>query len=69
MFNKLKNYIKGAFEELPKVVWPTKNQAIKITIIVLIFCLATAVFLAVVDYGFTQGYTYLLQLAGSFKAQ
>lgn len=69
MFNKIKNYIKGAFEELPKVVWPTKNQAIKITIIVLVFCLVTAVFLAVVDYGFTQGYTALLDLAGSFKAQ
>ncbi|PIZ75117.1 preprotein translocase subunit SecE [Candidatus Peregrinibacteria bacterium CG_4_10_14_0_2_um_filter_38_24] len=69
MFKTIKNYIKGAFEELPKVVWPTKNQAIKITIIVLIFCLTTAVFLAVVDYGFTTGYTYLLQVAGSFKAQ
>ncbi len=69
MFNKIKNYIKGAFEELPKVVWPTKNQAIRITIIVLIFCLVTAIFLAAVDYAFTQGYTYLLQLAGSFKAQ
>lgn len=69
MFNKIKNYIKGAFEELPKVVWPTKNQAIKITIIVLIFCLVTAVFLAVVDYGFTEGYTQLIKLAGSLKAQ
>jgi len=69
MFNKIKNYIKGAFEELPKVVWPTKNQAIRITIIVLIFCLVTAVSLALVDYGFTQGYTQLIQLAGSFKAK
>ncbi len=59
----LTNYIRSSFEELTKVVWPTKNQAVKLTIIVLIFCLLVAIFLAAVDYGFGYGYDYLLKLA------
>lgn len=58
----LTNYIKSSFEELSKVVWPTKNQAVKLTIIVLVFCLIVAVVLGVVDYVFSYGYNYLLKL-------
>ncbi|MBD3360296.1 preprotein translocase subunit SecE [Candidatus Peregrinibacteria bacterium] len=60
----MKNYLKNSFEELTKVTWPTKNQAVKLTIIVLIFCIITALFLGVVDYLFNQGYNYLLRVAG-----
>ncbi|OGJ42745.1 preprotein translocase subunit SecE [Candidatus Peregrinibacteria bacterium RIFCSPLOWO2_01_FULL_39_12] len=58
----LTNYIRSSFEELSKVVWPTKNQAVKLTIIVLVFCLIVAVVLGVVDYAFGYGYNYLLKL-------
>lgn len=60
--NVVKNYVKGSFEELTKVTWPTKNQAIKLTIIVLIFCLVVALFLGAVDYGFSTLYNYILTL-------
>lgn len=58
----LTNYIRSSFEELSKVVWPTKNQAVKLTIIVLVFCLIVAILLGVADYVFNYGYNYLLKL-------
>lgn len=57
------NYIRSSFEELTKVVWPTKNQAVKLTIIVLVFCLVIAMFLAAVDYGFGYVYDYIIKTA------
>ena len=59
----ISNYIRGSFEELTKVVWPTKNQAVRLTIIVMVFCILAALFLAMVDYGFSYLYNYLLKLA------
>lgn len=61
--NAIKNYIRGSFEELTKVTWPTKNQAVKLTIIVLIFCLITAGLLGVLDFLFNEAYAYLLKIS------
>jgi len=61
--NVIKKYIKSSFEELSKVTWPTKNQAVRLTIIVLIFVLAVALFLGALDYFFNLSYTYFLNLA------
>jgi preprotein translocase subunit SecE len=60
--NSIKNYIKGSFEELTKVTWPTKNQAVRLTIIVLIFCIVIALFLGMLDYLFNLAYNYLLDI-------
>jgi preprotein translocase SecE subunit len=60
--NIITKYVKTSLEELTKVSWPTKNQAIKLTGIVLGFCLASTAFLTLVDYGFNELYTYLLTL-------
>lgn len=56
------NYLKASFEELTRVTWPTKQQAVKISIIVLIFCLVSAVLLGGIDYLFNEGYSYLVNL-------
>jgi len=61
--NSIKNYIKGSLEELTKVTWPTKNQAVRLTIIVLIFCIIIALFLGTMDYLFNLGYDYLLNIS------
>lgn len=58
--NAVSNYLRASFEELTRVTWPTKQQAVKISIIVLIFCLVSAVLLGVIDYLFNQGYSYLV---------
>lgn len=47
---KLLNYIKGSQQELKKVVWPTKKEVTRNTIIVIIFSLSMAAFLGAVDY-------------------
>lgn len=60
--NTVSNYLRASFEELTRVTWPTKQQAVKISIIVLIFCLVTAVLLGVIDYLFNEGYRYLVNL-------
>ncbi len=61
--NVLSNYIRASFEELTKVTWPTKSQAVKLTIIVLFFCAATAVLIGAIDYGFNFLYNYLLKIS------
>lgn len=58
--NAITNYIRSSFEELTKVVWPTKNQAVRLTIIVLAFCVLMALILAAVDYGFTYGFNMII---------
>ncbi len=61
--NGLTAYFVNSFQELRKVTWPTKNQAIKLTGIVLGFCLASALLIGIVDALFNYGYKYLLTLS------
>lgn len=60
MKDRITNYVKGSLEELTKVVWPTKNQAVRLTIIVMVFCVVVAIFLGAVDLGFSELYKYVL---------
>lgn len=54
-------YVRESLEELQKVTWPTKNQAVKLTIIVFVFCLLMALFLGAVDYLLNLLNTYLIK--------
>jgi preprotein translocase subunit SecE len=38
--------------ELRKVTWPTRQEAVRLTIMVLIICAVIGVILALLDYGF-----------------
>jgi preprotein translocase subunit SecE len=38
--------------ELRKVTWPTRQEAIRLTVMVLIVCAVIGVILALLDYGF-----------------
>ncbi len=60
--NAFTDYFVTSFQELRKVTWPTKNQAIKLTAIVLGFCLFMAIVLGLIDGLFNFGYKYLLTL-------
>ena len=46
--------IRGIIDELRKVVWPTRREAIRLTIMVLAVCLAVGIFLGALDYGFAE---------------
>jgi len=47
---RLFTYLKASQQELKKVVWPTKKEVTKNTILVIIFSLVVAAFLGTVDY-------------------
>jgi preprotein translocase subunit SecE len=53
--SKLGEYLKETKAELKHVSWPTRNQAILFTIIVIIFSVAVAAFLGAFDFIFTMG--------------
>ena len=40
--------------ELKKVVWPTRREAIRLSLMVLIVCLVVGIFLGALDYGFAE---------------
>jgi len=60
--NIVSTYIRNSFEELTKITWPTKNQAIRLTIIVLVMCIIIAFVLGIIDYIFMSLYEYVLTL-------
>ena len=60
MKNPISNYIKGSWQELSKVTWPTKNQAVRLTIIVFVFVLLFALFLGVFDFLFNELHSYVI---------
>jgi len=45
------NFLGEVWTELTKVVWPTKRETVKYTIIVIIFSIVVAIFLGMVDLG------------------
>ena len=45
-------YFKEVRAELKHVTWPTRNQAIVYTIVVIVVSLATAIYLGLLDYIF-----------------
>lgn len=55
-------YLKDSVSELRKVTWPTKEQTLRLTIIVIIFSLIVAAVFGVLDYIFGLGFTQLIDL-------
>lgn len=60
--NKIIKYVKESRQELKKVVWPTKNETIKYTMLVIGISLAVAVFFGIIDFFFTLGLEKILEL-------
>jgi len=49
---KIVDYIKGSFEELQKVTWPSKKEIQNYTVLVIVISLLVASFLGGLDYIF-----------------
>jgi preprotein translocase subunit SecE len=60
MFQSLKNYLVGSYAEMKKVSWPTKEQTINYSLVVIGLSIFMAVFFALLDYGFSFGITSLI---------
>lgn len=52
--NRITNYFRQSWNELSKVVWPSRKTAIRYTAAVLIFALAFAAFLGLIDLALTE---------------
>jgi len=60
--NTFTNYVKTSLEELTKVTWPTKNQAVKLTVITLAFCAFFGVFLGLIDLAYNELFKLVINL-------
>ncbi|MBI4049794.1 MAG: preprotein translocase subunit SecE [Candidatus Doudnabacteria bacterium] len=54
-------FVKEAKNELFKVVWPTRAEIIRITIVVILISLAVAVFLGAIDFGLSKLIKYVVE--------
>ena len=52
--NKITKFLNEAYKELKKVVWPTKKQAIKLTLIVIVAVIISAICLGGFDLLFSE---------------
>lgn len=58
--NQVTEYLKGAQEELRKVVWPSKQETIRSTIAVIAISVAMGAFFWVLDLVFSKGLSVVL---------
>ncbi|MDD4628299.1 MAG: preprotein translocase subunit SecE [Candidatus Peribacteraceae bacterium] len=59
---KISTYIHEAIEELHQVRWPTRQQAVRLSSIVLVFVLVTAALFGAVDFLLAELVKLLLSL-------
>ncbi|MFA6548084.1 MAG: preprotein translocase subunit SecE [Candidatus Magasanikbacteria bacterium] len=60
IFEKIKNYFIGSYTEMRKVTWPTKQQTINYSLLVVGLSVGIAVFFSVLDYIFSWGITQII---------
>ncbi|HAI98913.1 TPA: preprotein translocase subunit SecE [Candidatus Peribacteria bacterium] len=52
--NAITRYIRESLEELRHVRWPTRQQAVRLSVIVLVFVAGSAVLFGAVDFALAQ---------------
>lgn len=62
--NKIVNFFKDTKAELKKVTWPTKEQLIHNTGIVLAFIIIFTVILSLLDFGFQELFAWFTGILG-----
>ena len=58
MFTKAKVFLQESFQELNRVNWPSRQDTVKLTAVVIFLSIVVAFFLGALDFIFT----YLLEL-------
>ncbi|MCX6781155.1 MAG: preprotein translocase subunit SecE [Candidatus Magasanikbacteria bacterium] len=58
---QITEYFKGANEELRKVIWPTKNETVRLTVAVIAVSLSAGVFFWVLDAIFNYALSTVLK--------
>ncbi len=62
MANKIVSYIRESKDELKKVIWPSRQETIKFTSLVIGISLGTAIFLGALDFGLNYVLESLLNI-------
>ncbi|MBI3287368.1 MAG: preprotein translocase subunit SecE [Chloroflexi bacterium] len=62
--NPIAEFLRETRSELRKVVWPSRQDAIRMTLIVIAVTLGMATLLGLIDYLFTVGFSRLIDLLG-----
>jgi len=60
MFQKINNFFTSSFEELKKVIWPSRKELINHTVIVILAVLVSMLIVAALDLVFSTGINWLL---------
>jgi len=62
MFNKAKTFFQESMEELRRVNWPSRQETVQLTGVVIFVSVAIAVFLGVLDMIFTYGLEFIIKI-------
>ncbi len=62
MANRLIAYIKESKDELLKVAWPSRQQVVKDTLVVLGISAGIALFFGAIDFGMVAAFTRYLEM-------
>lgn len=57
----LLSYFRESLEELRQVRWPTQQQAIRLSLIVIVFIAISSLFFGVVDAAFTEAIRWTIR--------
>jgi preprotein translocase subunit SecE len=63
MFKKAKKFLNDVYQELHKVAWPSKQELIGSTIVVIVMSVIVAAFIGVVDFVLKELVNLLIRLA------
>ncbi len=58
--NRFVQFYRETMAELRKVVWPTRDEAVRLTIIVIVVVIAMSIFLGTIDYILSQILRFIL---------
>jgi preprotein translocase subunit SecE len=47
-------FLRDIIDELKKVVWPTRRELTRLTLMVIVVCTAIGIFLGLLDFGFAE---------------
>lgn len=59
--NKITSYFREAFEEMQKVVWPSRRETIQHTLLVIGISVGVALFIGIIDFLLNLGLEKLIR--------
>jgi preprotein translocase subunit SecE len=64
MFGKVKKFLNDVYQELQKVAWPSRDELVGSTIVVIVMSVIVAVFIGIVDWSVNRVVHTLIRVVG-----